>query len=48
MKNFVIKGIVNWYYLEGVYESFIKDFEIVLGKFNIIRFFFVKFECDFF
>ncbi|MCS2220810.1 hypothetical protein NXX68_00150 [Bacteroides fragilis] len=39
MKNLVIKGTASWYYSEGVYESFTKDFETAPGKFNAQIFF---------
>ena len=47
MKNLVIKGTANWYYSEGVYESFTKDFETAPGKFNTTRSSSAKFERDF-
>ena len=47
MKNLVIKGTANWYYSEGVYESFTKDFETAPGKFNTTRASSAKFERDF-
>lgn len=31
LKNFFVKGIVNWYYFELLVESFIRDYENMLG-----------------
>ncbi len=47
MKNLTIKGNANWYYSEGVYESFTKDYETAPGKFETSRSTSAKFERDF-
>ena len=47
MKNLTIKGSANWYYSEGVYESFTKDYETAPGKFDTSRNTSAKFEREF-
>ena len=47
MKGLTIKGTGNWYYSEGVYETFTKDFETAPGRFNTTRSSTAKFERSF-
>lgn len=47
LKNLSVKGTANWYYSEGIYETFTKDFESTPGSFNRTRSSTAKFERNF-
>ena len=46
-KGLKLKATANWYYSEGVYESFTKDYESTPGSFNTSRSTSAKFERSF-
>lgn len=46
-KGLKLKGTANWYYSEGVYESFNQDYETTPGSWNQSRSSSAKFERDF-
>lgn len=46
-KGLKLKATANWYYSEGVYESFTKDYESTPGSFNKTRSTSAKFERSF-
>lgn len=47
LKNLSIKATANWYYSEGVYETFTKDYENTPGVFKRDRSTTAKFQRDF-
>lgn len=47
LKNLSVKGTANWYYSEGIYETFTKDFESAPATFNRSRSSTAKFERTF-
>lgn len=46
-KNLKVKGTANWYYSEGLYETFTKDYESTPGSFNQSRNTKAEFARDF-
>lgn len=47
LKNLSLRGSAQWYYSEGLYESFNRDYETNIGRFNRSRSTSASFDRDF-